>query len=117
MWPSWQRQASSSRRPLARARGGQHLSGWGHPHNGKESSSCRSPCLGIAELCILRSQASWPLPYVTGVVVFHTIYAAFELKRYQNFQKYGETGLLNSVPFDPLGQLNDGTRQKEVCRP
>ena len=80
-------------------------------------SSCRSPGLGIAEACVLRSQASWPLPYATGVVVFHTIYAAFELKRYQNFQKYGETGLLNSVPFDPLGQLNDGTRQKEVCRP
>lgn len=37
-------------------------------------------------------QVDWPLPYWPGVVVFHAIYAAFEVKRFDNFQKYGEVG-------------------------
>lgn len=56
----------------------------------------------------------YPLPYWTGIIVFHAVYAGFELKRFQNFQKYGETGLLNSVPFDPLGLNRDKRRQNEV---
>jgi hypothetical protein len=32
------------------------------------------------------------LPYWTGIIVFHAIYAGFELKRFQNFNKYGEVG-------------------------
>jgi hypothetical protein len=35
-------------------------------------------------------QADWPLPYWPGVIVFHSIYALFEAKRWDNFQKYGE---------------------------
>lgn len=70
--------------------------------------------VGLGPWWTAPARAAWPLPYVTGVIVSHAIYSLFELKRVQNFQKYGETGLLNSVPFDPLGFRNDKTRQNEV---
>jgi len=37
-------------------------------------------------------QGIYPLPYWTGIIVFHAVYAGFELKRFQNFNKYGEVG-------------------------
>ena len=39
-------------------------------------------------------QGIYPLPYWTGIIVFHAIYAGFELKRFQNFNKYGEVTCL-----------------------
>ncbi|CAL5228640.1 g11807 [Coccomyxa viridis] len=59
-------------------------------------------------------RADWPLPYWPGVVVAHSIYAVFEARRWSNFQKYKETGLLGMVPFDPMGQISDKNRQSEV---
>ncbi len=35
-------------------------------------------------------------------------------KRVANFQKHGQTGLLNMAPFDPLGLRDDYRRQSEV---
>ncbi|CAL8470956.1 g10498 [Coccomyxa elongata] len=59
-------------------------------------------------------RVDWPLPYWPGVILFHTIYAGFEVKRFDNFQKYGEGGLLGFVPFDPLNLRDDYKRQSEV---
>lgn len=42
-------------------------------------------------------QADWPLPYWPGVIVSHSIYALFEARRFQNFQKYKEVCLLPYV--------------------
>jgi hypothetical protein len=44
----------------------------------------------VSLVLILGAQAEYPLPYWPGVVVFHAIYAIFEVKRFENFQKYGE---------------------------
>ena len=45
-------------------------------------------------------QAEYPLPYWPGVILFHSIYAMFEVKRFENFQKYGEvrSGLISCHP-------------------
>lgn len=42
---------------------------------------------------ILVMQGIYPLPYWTGIILFHAVYAGFELKRFQNFNKYGEASL------------------------
>ena len=51
-------------------------------------------CMKFAESepSLLHLQGIYPLPYWTGIIVFHAIYAGFELKRFQNFNKYGEVG-------------------------
>ena len=36
------------------------------------------------------TQVDYPLGYWPGVILFHSIYALFEAKRFDNFQKYGE---------------------------
>ena len=35
-------------------------------------------------------QAEYPLPYWPGVILFHSVYALFEARRFSNFQKYKE---------------------------
>ena len=36
------------------------------------------------------AQADYPLPYWPGVILFHSVYALFEARRFSNFQKYKE---------------------------
>lgn len=45
-----------------------------------------------------------------------SIFALAEQARFKNYQKHGggESGFLNSVPFDPLSLRNDDTREKEI---
>lgn len=52
---------------------------------------CRGYMPSVACTC---AQVDWPLPYWPGVIVSHAIYAGFELKRFDNFQKYGEVGTI-----------------------
>ena len=52
-----------------------------------------------AEMACCR-QAEYPLPYWPGVVLFHSIYAMFEVKRFENFQKYGEVRVGVSLCHD-----------------
>jgi hypothetical protein len=70
--------------------------------------------VGLGPWWTAPARGVYPLPFATGVVVSHAIMAVFEYKRITNFQKYGETGFLNSVPFDPLNLRSDKTRQNEV---
>ena len=51
--------------------------------------------------CAWAPQAEYPLPYWPGVVVFHAIYAIFEVKRFENFQKYGEVRAAASLALCP----------------
>ena len=41
-----------------------------------------------AEKGHLTYRQTGPCPYWPGVIVFHSIYALFEARRFQNFQKY-----------------------------
>lgn len=54
------------------------------------------------------------LPFVVGVVAFHTAFALLEKTRIENFEEKGEAGHFGQAPFDPLSQTNDYNRQAEV---
>ena len=43
-------------------------------------------------------QVDYPLGYWPGVILFHSIYALFEAKRFDNFQKYGEVRCWPATP-------------------
>lgn len=57
------------------------------------------------------SQADYPLPYWPGVIVFHSIYALFESRRWSNFQKYKE---VCQTPSKCLYQNKDGYNMGNV---
>lgn len=58
-------------------------------------------------------QGIYPLPYWTGIILFHAVYAGFELKRFQNFNKYGEVLACSSCTVCSKANLNESF--DDVC--
>merc|ERR1711998_305205 len=50
----------------------------------------------------------------TLVIIQVIVMTIFEAKRFENFLKTGEGGLLTMTPFDPCGVLSDEMRLKEI---
>jgi hypothetical protein len=60
------------------------------------------------------AQARLPLPLNVLIAIEVVVFALIEGRRFQGWQKTGETGFIASFPFDPLNMRSDDTRTKEV---
>ncbi|KAK9867245.1 hypothetical protein WJX84_000613 [Apatococcus fuscideae] len=58
--------------------------------------------------------ADKPIPLSWLWIIEIVTFAIIEFKRYENFKKVGESGFLNTAPFDPVGLRSEEMREKEV---
>jgi len=62
----------------------------------------------------LAGAETYALDFKTLAVVEVALFAFLESKRYEGFKKTGETGFLNSFPFDPMGMRSEEKKLKEL---
>lgn len=62
----------------------------------------------------LAGAEKYPLSFPVLVAVEIAVFAVLETKRYEGYKRTGESGVLNSFPFDPLNMRSDEMRLKEI---
>ena len=62
----------------------------------------------------LAGAEQYALDTKTLAIIEVAVFAVLEAKRYEGYKKTGETGFLNSFPFDPMGMRNEDRKLKEL---
>lgn len=62
----------------------------------------------------LAGAETYALDTKTLVIIQVAVFALLEAKRYEGYKKTGETGFLNSFPFDPMGMRSEEKKLKEL---